>query len=129
MQVLPVSTLSSSADQLPSPSSPSSGVILETGWDDRGFATTRTIVSGGATKSYDQQGFLITATPTTAGTPTTTGAASAATGGACFGTNCGPNNKIVGTSTSKAAGARQTSAWGSMAVLGIAAAVAERLLL
>ncbi|TVY28087.1 putative extracellular glycosidase [Lachnellula hyalina] len=131
--VLAASTLSSSADQSSSPSSPSSGVILETGWDDRGFATTRTIVSGGATKSYDQQGFLITSTPamtsTMASTPATAAAASTTAGGVCFGTNCGPKNKIVGTSTSKAAGARQTSAWGSMAVLGIAAAVVERLLL
>ncbi|TVY40726.1 putative extracellular glycosidase [Lachnellula occidentalis] len=127
--VLPASTLYSSADQSPSPSSPLSGVILETGWDDRGFATTRTIVSGGATKSYDQQGFLITSTPAIASTPATAAAASTTAGGVCFGTNCGPNNKVVGTSTSKAVGARQTSAWGSMAILGIAAAVVDRLLL
>ncbi|TVY59388.1 putative extracellular glycosidase [Lachnellula cervina] len=127
--VLPASTPSFSADQSPSPSSPSSGVILETGWDDRGFATTRTIVSGGAAKSYDQQGFLITSTPAIISTPTTAATASTAAGGVCFGTNCGPNDKIVGTSTSKAAGARHTSAWGSMAILGVAAAVVERLLL
>jgi hypothetical protein len=111
--------------QSPSPSSLPSGVSLETGWDDRGFATTRTIISGGASKSYDQQGFVITATPTTSGIA----GAVVSTPGVCFGQNCGPGNKIVGTSTSTAAAARQTSAWGGMAVFGIVAAVAERLLL
>lgn len=126
-QVLPVSTPYFSAGQSQLPSSPSSNIILETGWDDRGFATTRTLLAGGTTKSYDQQGFLITSTPT--GGAVAASATSAGAGGICLGTNCGPNGKIVGTSSSKAAGAKQTSAWSGMAIIGIAAAFAERLLL
>ncbi|TVY85485.1 putative extracellular glycosidase [Lachnellula suecica] len=128
---LPTSTPSSSAAQSPLPSSPPSGVGLEvsTGWDDRGFPTTRTIVSGETARSYDQQGFLITTTPAIANAPVST-----ATGAvACFGKNCGPANKIVGTSTgststSTAAGAKQTSAWSGMAAIGLLVVVAEILL-
>jgi hypothetical protein len=74
-------------------------------------------------KSYDQQGFLITSSPTT------TAAAGISTAGACFGADCGLNGKVVGTSTSKAAAAKETSAWRNMAIFGFAAAMAERLLL
>lgn len=97
-----------------------------TGWDEQGFPTTMTVPSGWQTmpKSYDQQGFLITASPIT--TAAATGISSA---GACFGANCGLNGKVIGTSTSKAAAAKETSAWRNMAIFGFAAAVAERLLL
>lgn len=124
---LPVPTSSYSAGQSPSPSSPLSGVGLETitGWDDRGFPTTRTIISGANTapKSYDQQGFLITTTPTA-----TTTAVGSATQAPCFGSNCGLNGKVIGTSSSKAAAPKETL-WRSGAMLGVAAALAERILL
>jgi hypothetical protein len=115
--------------QSPSQSSLPSAAGLETitGWDDRGFATTKVITIGITTApvSYDQQGFPITATSTSANSivlPTTCAGASA---GVCVG------NKNVGSTTSKAAGCRQTSP-GSIALLGIpilAAAVAEGVLL
>ena len=75
-------------------------------------------------KSYDQQGFLVTSSPTT-----TAAAAGISTAGACFGADCGINGKVVGTSTSKAAAAKETSAWRNVAIFGFAAAIAERLLL
>lgn len=128
---IPTSTPYSSAGQSSSPSSPPSGgagLETSTGWDDRGFPTTYTIASTTAPNSYDQQGFLITSTPTTGAAV----AASTSAPGACFGANCGPGNKDIGTSTSTAAAARATSAWGSVAAIGAAAAAAaivERLLL
>ncbi|KAI9745344.1 MAG: hypothetical protein M1818_001624 [Claussenomyces sp. TS43310] len=63
--VVPAPSSSSPA----SPPSPPDGYETITGWDDRGFATTRTVVSGYETmpKSYDNQGFLIT--PTAAPVP------------------------------------------------------------
>ena len=73
-------------------------------------------------KSYDQQGFLII------GSPTTTSAGGGATSlGA--GINGGIGGKVVGTSTSKAGAAKETSAWRGFVAMGIAAAIAERLLL
>jgi hypothetical protein len=62
-------------------------------------------------KSYDQQGFPITATPSPAAT--TLGQAP------CFGANCGSNGKVVETGTSSAGGARQTFG----ALLGVVGAV------
>jgi hypothetical protein len=114
----------------PSPSSSSQplgyGLETVTGWDEQGFPTTMTVSSGWQTmpKSYDQQGFLVTSSPTTTAT-----AAGISTAGACFGADCGLNGKVVGTSTSKAAAAKETSAWRNMAIFGFAAAMAERLLL
>jgi hypothetical protein len=83
-----------------------------------------TITSGynTAPKSYNEQGFLITST-----TPTTTVAPTYAP---CFGANCGLNGKIIGTSSSKASAPRETAVpWRSGAIIGIAMALAERLLL
>ncbi|KAI4216874.1 MAG: hypothetical protein LQ351_000823 [Letrouitia transgressa] len=55
-----------SPTSLPSDSSPGShlgpGLEVVTGWDQRGFPTTITQAVG-ATKRYDEQGFLITPTP------------------------------------------------------------------
>ena len=86
-----------------------------------------TITSGynSATKSYNEQGFLITSTTQT--TPTTTVASTYAP---CFGANCGLDGKIIGTSISKASAPRETAVpWRSGAMIGIAMALAERLLL
>lgn len=102
------------------------GVEIVTGWDDRGFATTKYVTQGWTTVpvSYDQQGFPITATGAA------TAAGGAATPSLCVAFNCGGGNKVVGTSTSKAAAAKQTySSWSSFAILGISAVVAERFLL
>jgi hypothetical protein len=93
-------------------------------WDDRGFPMTRTVPSGWQTmpKSFDDRGFLITGSQTAAN-------AAGFTSGACLGVNCGPAGKVVGTSTSKAEGARQTPILRGAAAFGIAAAFLERLLL
>ena len=116
-------------DPSPSPSSQPLGYGLETvtGWDEQGFPTTMTVPSGWQTmpKSYDQQGFLITSSPTT----TADAAAGISTAGACFGADCGLNGKVVGTSTSKAAAAKETSDWRNVAIFGFAVAIAERLLI
>ncbi|CAG8983907.1 hypothetical protein HYALB_00005547 [Hymenoscyphus albidus] len=120
---LPPSTISSY------PGLPSSqpGVEIITGWDDRGFATTKYVTPGWSNVpvSYDQQGFPITPTGVV------TAAGGAATPSLCVAWNCGPGNKIVGTSTSTAAAAIWTSSpsWNSFAILGIAAVVVERVLL
>ncbi|KAH6675484.1 glycoside hydrolase family 16 protein [Halenospora varia] len=115
--VLPTSTSGSLVVPWSSPSLLPSGAGLETitGWDDRGFPTTRVVAAGWQTiaVSYDQQGFPIIATPTTA--------AAAA--------NPTLGNKIIAASTSKAGGAKQTAALGSVAILGVVAvAIAERVL-
>jgi Glycosyl hydrolases family 16 len=127
-QTLPAPTSSYSVGQSPSPSLQPSGAGLETitGWDDRGFPTTKIVASGANTgpKSYDQQGFLITTSPTATAT-----AIGAATQAPCFGSNCGLNGKIIGSSSANAAAPKETFAWRSGAMLGIAAAIAERLLL
>jgi hypothetical protein len=107
-----------------------------TGWDDRGFPTTRTVVSGWETvvKSFDNQGFLVTRSPSPAVTQaasvsTAAGGPSGTFGGGVFGAN--PAGKIVNTKTSKAAAARETSVpWRGATFVGlVAAAAAERLLL
>lgn len=119
-QTLPASTPSSSAAPSPSPSSPPSpgppGLETITGWNDQGFATTYTEVSGWSTlsKSYDEQGFLITAVSST--TASAVGGSSSLPGA---GVNLGANGKVVGTSTSKAGAAIETArAW---LALGLAA--------
>lgn len=100
------------------------------GWDDRGFPTTRTEPIGWETmsKSYDEQGFLITSTSTS--TPITAAAtAGGSLGSYSQGLNGGVDGKVAGTSTSTAEAAKQTSAWSRYAILGVAAAVAEGMLL
>jgi hypothetical protein len=111
---LPVSTPSSSAVPSPSPSSPplpaSPGLETITGWDNRGFPTTQTVVSGWSTlpKSYDEQGFLITTlSSTVAAVSTSAAGASNSLGG--VGVSLGVNGKVVGTSTSKASAAIETA--------------------
>jgi len=128
-----VPTSSSSVAQSLSPSSPPSGGGVETitGWDDRGFPTTYTVASGynTAPKSYDQQGFLITTTPTATTATAAATANTAVTQAPCLGSNCGLNGKVIGTSSSEAAAPRETFAWRNGAMLGVVAALAERILL
>lgn len=130
VQTLPASTPFSSAPPSLSLSSPplaGAGLETITGWDDRGFPTTYTRQSGWQTlpRSYNEQGLLITGAPTA-----TAVAQGASTQAACFGQNCGLNGKVVGTSSSKAGvQQKQQGAWHTAAVLGIAAAVVERLIL
>ncbi|KAF4631519.1 hypothetical protein G7Y89_g6603 [Cudoniella acicularis] len=114
--VLATSTPSSLVVQSPLPSSPQSAAGLETitGFDDRGFPTTKTVAVGWNTISitYDQQGFPITATPTSTG-------ALSADPVLCTGFGCGAGSKVadaMSTSTSKAGGAKQTAALGSLAL-------------
>jgi hypothetical protein len=126
-QVLPTSTSISSVAPSPLPSSPSLGAGLETivGWDDRGFATTRTVASGFATVpvSYNQQGFPITASPAT------TAPATAEAQLSCANPPC-TQIKAASTSTSMAAGYKPITACGNIAMFGVAVALAvERVLL
>jgi hypothetical protein len=104
------------------PLSQGTGLETITGWDDRGFPSTRTVVSGWETvsKSYDQQGFLIT------GSPTTTSGGGATSLGA--GINGDIGGKVVGTSTSKAGAAKESPVWRGFMAMGVAAVVVERLL-
>ena len=55
----PTSTLQ---DSLPQASGAAGGYEITTGWDDRGFKTTKTILNSVATQKpqYNEQGFLIT---------------------------------------------------------------------
>ena len=77
-------------------------------------------------KSYNEQGFLTSASPSTV----TTTSAAGVTGSLVVGLNQGINGKIVGTSTSTAGAARETScAWRRGALAFGLAAAAERLLL
>jgi hypothetical protein len=70
-------------------------------------------------KSYDEQGFLITATPST--TATTAIASGGSNSLAGVDVNLGANGKVVGTSTSKAGAAAETAcAW---LALGLVAAL------
>ena len=74
-------------------------------------------------KSYNEQGFLITSTPsTTAAAAATSATAAGSLGSYTEGLNGGVYGKVVGTSTSKAEGPKQTSVWSRFALLGVAAA-------
>lgn len=53
------------------------GVVTVTGYDQRGFPTTMVQVQGGP-KSYNEQGFLITSTPSLAARSSPTAVAQAA---------------------------------------------------
>lgn len=125
-QSLPASTLSSSAGPQSSLSSSASpaGIEVITGWDDRGFPTTKTVLSGWETmsRSYDDQGSLIT------GSATAAAGAGFTSQSVCLGANCGAAGRLA-TSTSKAFGPKMNPPWRRGAILGIAAAMAERLLL
>lgn len=93
------------------------GYVTTTGWDNRGFPTTMTLVSGWQTmsKSYDQQGSLVTSVPSSTTTATGTSLGDAP----CFGANCGTNGKVVETGTSSAGAPKRTMG----ALLGLAGAV------
>lgn len=60
---LPTSTLQVSSPQA---SPAGGGYNISTGWDQQGFATTYTVADSAATQKpqYNQQGFLVTSTPT-----------------------------------------------------------------
>lgn len=60
---LPTST---SQVSLPQASAAGGGYSISTGWDQQGFATTYTVADSAATQKpqYNQQGFLVTSTPT-----------------------------------------------------------------
>ncbi|KAI4259583.1 MAG: hypothetical protein LQ352_000651 [Teloschistes flavicans] len=72
----PVSSTSSPSD-LSGASAVDGGVVTVTGYDQRGFPTTMVQVQGGP-KSYNEQGFLITSTPSLAARSSPTAVAQAA---------------------------------------------------
>ncbi|KAG0650983.1 putative extracellular glycosidase [Hyphodiscus hymeniophilus] len=122
---LPASTLSSSLLPSPSPSSQpaldSPGLETITGWNEQGFATTYVVAAGWSTmvKSYDDQGFQITSTPSTTAAVSSTTSTNSLGAPANF-AGAG-NGKVMGTSTSKAGAAMETAkAWLGPA-LGLAA--------
>ncbi len=99
------------------------GLDISTGWDDRGFPTTATLSSGWQTvsKSYNEQGSLITSAPTTA-------AALIASQAPCFGVNCGVDGKVISATATTAMGSKG-AVWPGLAGLGMAATHAGAVLL
>ena len=77
-------------------------------------------------KSYDQQGFLITSSPTSSSTTKSAGGVATSLGA---GIDDGIGGKAAATRTSKAAASKETSAWRGFGAIGIAAAVAAEGLL
>lgn len=105
----------------------SNGVETITGWDDRGFPTTRLVTQGWETraKSFDQQGFEVTAQ---AAKPTPVAAAAAATVPTDDSINANPL-RLHATSVSGATAARESANWQKRGlIVGLAAVIGQRLL-
>ena len=116
------------------PAGGSNGIETITGWDDRGFPTTRLVNNGWETraKSFNQQGFEVTAVAGGGSAPTPAAANAASTITAAPAVLKEGGNavavKLMATSSSVAAAPKESGNWQRKSlILGIGALVAQRL--